>query len=111
MFSETTSTPLVSKKLVRISVEESVRDAALLLDMASAFLSTRPDMSRLPSITGYAMFVACTVHFKTLVAQRKLQQFGTSRFKGAVCILERLKEYWAANQGMVGFLRKDLDEC
>ncbi|KAG4431442.1 hypothetical protein IFR05_013074 [Cadophora sp. M221] len=68
--------------------------------MASVFLTTRPDISRLPSIVGYAMFVACTVHFKSLIAQRRLQKYGTSRFRGAVCILEHLKEYWATNQDL-----------
>ncbi|PVH73068.1 hypothetical protein DL98DRAFT_608552 [Cadophora sp. DSE1049] len=100
LFSESPSTPLVSKKLVRISAEESVKHASLILDMASVFLTTRPDISRLPSITGYAMFVACTVHFKSLVAQRRLQKYGTNRFKGAVCILEHLKEYWVTNQDL-----------
>ncbi|KAL5315282.1 hypothetical protein ACEPPN_016149 [Leptodophora sp. 'Broadleaf-Isolate-01'] len=100
LFSESPSTPLVSKKLVRISAEESVKHASLMLDMASVLLTTRPDISRLPSIIGYAMFVACTVHFKSLVAQRRLQKYGTSRFRGAVCILEQLKEYWATNQGL-----------
>ncbi|KAH7323447.1 hypothetical protein BKA65DRAFT_510823 [Rhexocercosporidium sp. MPI-PUGE-AT-0058] len=98
LFSQSPSTPLVSKKLVRISAEESVRHASLMLDMASVFLTTRPDISRLPSIMGYAMFVACTVQFKSLVAQKRLQQYGTSSFRGAVCILEHLKEYWATNQ-------------
>ncbi|KAH7378875.1 hypothetical protein BKA64DRAFT_240815 [Cadophora sp. MPI-SDFR-AT-0126] len=100
LFSEIPLTPLVSKKLVRISAEESVKHAFLILDMASDFLNTRPDISRLPSITGYAMFVACTVHFKSLVAQMRLQRYGTGRFKGAVCILGQLKKYWATNQNL-----------
>ena len=84
-----------------MSAEESVKHALLLLDMASSFLAIRPDISRLPSISGYAMFVACTVHFKSLVAQSRLQKYGTNRVKGAVCVLEQLKAYWATNQDLV----------
>ena len=101
LFSESPSTPWISKKLVRMSAEESVKHALLLLDMASSFLAIRPDISRLPSISGYAMFVACTVHFKSLVAQSRLQKYGTNRVKGAVCVLEQLKAYWATNQDLV----------
>jgi hypothetical protein len=78
-----------------------MKHSAMLLDMATAFLSTRPDISRLPSITGFAMFVASTIHFKSLVAQRKLQTYGAGRLKAAVSILERLKEYWAYLNGLV----------
>jgi transcriptional regulator of heat shock response len=62
--------------------------------MATAFLSTRPDISRLPSITGFAMFVSSTIHFKSLVAQRKLQKYGVGKLKAALSILERLKDHW-----------------
>ena len=78
-----------------------MRHAAIILDMATAFLSIRPDVSRLPSVTGFAMFVAAAIHFKSLVAQRKLQTYGAGRLKAAVSILERLKEYWVALNDLV----------
>jgi hypothetical protein len=87
---------------VRLSALETVNHAVLTLDMATTLISTRLDTSRLPSIVGYAMFVASTVHFKSLVAQRKLQAHGLGRFKAAVSILERLKEYWTPLQALVG---------
>jgi hypothetical protein len=86
---------------MRLSAQESVNHAVLTLDLATAFINTRPDTSRLPSIVGYAMFVASAVHFKSLVAQRKLQAQGFGRFKAAVSILEHLKEYWTTLQPLV----------
>jgi hypothetical protein len=93
--------PYISKKAVRLSAEESVKHAAVVLDMATAFMSSRPDISRLQSMVGFAMFVASTIQFKSLVAQRKLQIYGTGRFKAAIMILDRLKEYWDPLQGSV----------
>lgn len=70
--------------------------------MATAFLSTNPDVARLPSTTGYAMFVAVTLHFKSIVAQRKLRNPGVlSRFKAALYILDRLKMYWSTIGALV----------
>jgi hypothetical protein len=94
LFSNTPSGQQVPRKLLRISAEEAERHSAITLDMATAFLSTRPDISRLPSITGFAMFVASTIHFKSLVAQRKLQTYGVGKLKAALSILERLKDHW-----------------
>lgn len=84
-----------------MAAEESVKHAAVILDMATAFMGTRPDISRLPSMVGFAMFVASTIQFKSLGAQRKLQTYGTARFKAAIVILDRLKEYWDSLQGLV----------
>lgn len=64
-------------------------------------MSSRPDISRLPSIVGFAMFVGSTIQFKSLQAQRKLQTYGTGRFKAAIFILERLKAYWDSLEGLV----------
>ena len=101
LFSNSTTNPYVSKKAVRLAAEESVKHAAIILDMATAFMSSRPDISRLPSMAGFAMFVASTIQFKSLQAQRKLQTYGTGRFKAAIFILDRLKEYWDSLQGLV----------
>lgn len=87
-----------------MSAEESVKQAVIILDMATAFMSSRPDISRLPSLVGFAMFVASTIQFKSLGAQRMLQTYGTGRFKAAIFILDRLKEYWNSLQGLVGRL-------
>jgi hypothetical protein len=102
LFSNTATNPHASKKAIRLSAEESVKHAAIILDMATAFMSTRPDISRLPSMVGFAMFVATTIQFKSLGAQRKLQTYGTGRFKAAVFILDRLKLYWDSLNGLVG---------
>jgi hypothetical protein len=101
LFSNTPSNPHIAKKLVRLSAQETVKHASLILDMATAFSSTRPDISKLPSLTGYAMFVATTVHFKSLVVQHKLEAYAISRFKSVVSILGRLREYWNVHQGSV----------
>lgn len=69
--------------------------------MASMFLRNEPDISRLPSISGYAMFVASTVYFKSLVAQRKVQLQNISRLTAALYILQNLKLYWTTLQKLV----------
>lgn len=69
--------------------------------MVADFMSTRPDISRLPSMVGFTMFVASTIQFKSLGAQRKLQTYGTGRFKAAIVLLSCLKEYWDSAQGLV----------
>jgi hypothetical protein len=102
VFSDFVKNPAVSGSLLRISALESVKHADLILDMATAFMNTRLDPSRLPSIVGFAMFVASAIHFKSLVAQRKLRAHGLARFKAAVSILECLKEYWVVLRGLVG---------
>ena len=100
LFSNTPSNPHIAKKLVCLSAQETVKHASLVLDMATAFLSTRPDISKVPSITGYATFVATTVHFKSLVAQHKLQAHHKPL---QVCSLNSRapREYWNVHQGSV----------
>ncbi|KAG0647553.1 hypothetical protein D0Z07_6611 [Hyphodiscus hymeniophilus] len=100
LFANTPINPHVSKKTVRLAAEESVKHAAVILDMATALMSSRPDISRLPSMVGFAMFVASTIQFKSLGAQRKLQTYGTGRFKAAIVVLDCLKEYWDSLQGL-----------
>jgi hypothetical protein len=96
LYSNNPPHPQVGKNLVRLSAEEVVKHAASTLDMATAFLSTNPDVARLSGTTGYVLFVAVTLHFKSLVAQRKLRNPGVlSRFKAALYILDRLKIYWS----------------
>lgn len=84
-----------------MSAEESVKHAAITLDMATAFMSSHPDISRLPSMVGFAMFVASAIQYKSLGAQRKLQTHGTGRFKAAIFILNRLKTYWVSLESLV----------
>lgn len=102
VFSDFVKNPAVSGSLLRLSALESVNHAVLILDMATTFMNNRLETSRLPSIVGYAMFVASTIHFKSLVAQGKLRAHGLARFKAAVSILGRLKEYWVPLRGLVG---------
>jgi hypothetical protein len=115
LFSSTPSTnTTASYKLVRLSAEEAVKHATIALNMATAFLSTiRPDISRLPSITGFAMYVASVIHVKSLVAQRKLSSSPSNttnsshirRLRAAVSILARLKDYWVTLNGLWAQLR------
>jgi len=102
VFSDFVKNPAVSGSLLRLSALESVNHAVLILDMATTFMNNRLETSRLPSIVGYAMFVASTIHFKSLVAQGKLRAHGLGRSKAAVSILGRLKEYWVPLRGLVG---------
>jgi hypothetical protein len=87
---------------MRLSAEESVKHAAIVLNMAMSFIGSRPDISRLPSIVGFAMFVASTIQFKSLLAQRKLQTYGVGHFKAAIIILDHLRVYWDSLEGLVG---------
>jgi hypothetical protein len=101
LFANTAMNPHISTKVRRLSAEECVKHAAIILDMATALMSSRPDISRLPSMVGFAMFVASVIQFKSLSAQRKLETFGTGRFKAAILILDCLKEYWDSLRGLV----------
>jgi len=101
LFSNTPRNPHFSKKAVRLSAEESVKHSALILDMATAFMSSRPDISRLTSLVGFAMFVATTIQLKSLIVQRKLQTYGTGRFRAAITILDHMRRYWNSLQNFV----------
>lgn len=103
VFSNDPPHPHISKKLVRLSAEEVVRHSSNTLDMATAFLNTNPDLSRLASTTAYVMFVAINLHFRSLVAQRTLRTHGLGRFKAAIFIIACLKQYWATLSGLVCF--------
>jgi hypothetical protein len=91
----------MSKKMVRLSAEEAVKHASSLLEMADAFLSAKADPARLPSVAGFAMFIACVIQFKSLGAQRKLQVAGTSSFTASICVLSSVKLYWTSLREMV----------
>jgi hypothetical protein len=115
LFSSTPSTnTTASSKMVRLSAEEAVKHAVTTLKMATVFLSAiRPDISRLPSITGFAMYVASVIYVKSLVAQRELTSAPSNttnfphigRLKAAVSILDRLKDYWLTLNGPWAQLR------
>ncbi|EPE25839.1 Zn2/Cys6 DNA-binding protein [Glarea lozoyensis ATCC 20868] len=84
----------IPKRMVRLSAEEVVKQASITLDMASAFLSTDPDFKNVPSTTAYTLLVAITIHFKSLVAQKKLRVNTFVRFKAALIIIKRIRIYW-----------------
>jgi hypothetical protein len=86
--------PSIPKRLVRLSAEEVVKQATITLDMATAFLSTDPDFKSIPSTTAYTLLVAITIHFKSLVAQKKLRVNTFGRFKAALIIIKRIRIYW-----------------
>lgn len=100
LFSSDPSDPEISKNLVRMCAEETVKHSVITLDMATAFLSTRPDKSRLSSTTGYAMFVSSAVQIRSLTAQGKLKTHA-GYLKAAITILRQLKEYWSLLRGLV----------
>ncbi|CAG8958161.1 hypothetical protein HYFRA_00000512 [Hymenoscyphus fraxineus] len=100
VFSNDPPHPLISKKLVRLSAEEVIRHSACTLDMATAFLNTNPDLSRMASTTAYLLFVAINLHFRALVAQRTLRIHGLGRFKAAIFIIDRLQIYWTTLSGL-----------
>jgi hypothetical protein len=101
VFSTAASDPQISKKFVRLSAEESVKHSMLIIDMAAAFLSISPDISRLSSVTGYALFVSSSIQFKSLSAQGILHNQRISRFNAALLILKHLKVYWHPLRGLV----------
>lgn len=103
VFSNDPPHPHISKKLVRLSAEEVIRHSSFALDMATAFLNTNPDLSRMASTTAYVMFVTINLHFRYLVAQRTLRAHGLGRFKAAIFIIDRLKIYWSNLSEMVCF--------
>jgi hypothetical protein len=101
LFSTAASDPQISKKFVRMSAGEAFKHSMLIIDMAAGFLSISPDISRLSSVTGYALFVSSSVQFKSLSAQGRLYNQRTSRFNAALLILKHLKGYWRPLQGLV----------
>lgn len=103
VFSNDPPHPHISKRLVRLSAEEVVRHSSHTLDMATAFLNTNPDLSRLASTNAYVMFVAINFHFRSLVAQRTLRARGLGEFKAALFIIHRLRQYWSTLSGLVCF--------
>jgi hypothetical protein len=100
LFSSIPSDPEISKKVVRMCAEEAVKHSVITLDMATAFLNTRPDKSRLSSMTGYAMFVSSAVQIRSLGVQGKLGTHA-GHLKAAIAILRHLNEYWAPLRGLV----------
>jgi hypothetical protein len=100
LFSSTPSDSGISKKLIRMCAEEAVKHSMITLDMATAFLSIRPEKSRLSSMTGYAMFISSAIQVRSLSAQGKLRTHA-GHLKAAASILKQLKEYWYPLRDMV----------
>lgn len=94
LFSSIASNSQVSKKLSRVSAEETIKHSNALLDIASSFVRNGADVSKLPSMTGFALFVAATVQFKALSAQGKLQGRAMERMYPAIRMIQELKGYW-----------------
>lgn len=92
IFSSTLSDLDISKKFVRLSAKEALQHSKLVIDMARIFVGC-PDISRLPGIAGYALFVSASIQLKSLSAQGKLQSQGPGCCNAAVSILGYLKEY------------------
>ena len=101
VLSNTTSNPRISKKLVRMSAEETVRHSMFILDISTAFSNTSPEIVRLPSVVGFILFSSCTVYFKSLGAQGRLCNTDTTRWNGALTILKALKDYFLPLQKQV----------
>jgi hypothetical protein len=105
LFSDGTSNNHIPQKVVRLSVRQCLKHSAIVLDMATAFVSNHLDSSRLPSILGYVIFVACAIHFKSFVAQGKphidISSYSAAQYAAAVYILKLLKTYWVTLEGLV----------
>ncbi len=100
LFSSTPPDPDISKKLVRMCAEEAVKHSVITLDMATSFLSIRPDKSRLSSMTGYAMFVSSAIQIRSLGAQGKLKTHA-GHIRAAISILRELNQYWTPLRALV----------
>ena len=103
IFSNIPSDARISRKLKRMSAEETVRHSQALISLATDFLSVHSDRSRCPSFTGYAMFMAVSIQFKALGAQGLLQGDGVGRFYPAISILESMKRVWRTQEGLVRY--------
>lgn len=101
LFSNIPSNPLVSKKMSRICAEDAIRHASELLELAAKFVVNQADAARLPSTIGFAMFVASTIHFRTLGAQNKLRSHGLDKIHPAIVMVQELKSYWRPLSGPV----------
>jgi hypothetical protein len=101
VFSGTPSDSRIPKKLSGMYAEEAVKCSMFIADIATAFLGICPDISRLSGLSGYALFVSCSVQFKALSAQGQLQSKGTGHCNAAISILKHLKEHSHPLQGIV----------
>jgi hypothetical protein len=95
VFSRIASDHHIPKKLSRMSAEDAVKHSLSLIEIATSFLNYSQEKSRLPSMVGYAMFVACTIRIKSLEAQGRLDNNGWVHMQPAMSILKQLKEYWS----------------
>lgn len=102
VFSGMMADPQVPKRFLRTSAEAAIKHATTIVQVAATFLNICDDVSRLPGITGYALFVSCSVQFIYLKAQGKLQSHGIGHCDGALSLLQSLKEYSCPLQRMVG---------
>lgn len=103
LFSSNQPDPEIPQKYLRMCAEEALRHSKLTLNLCSAFLRIRPDKSRLTSLTGYALFVSSSIHFRSLSAQGKLQTCQMNNLRAAISIIDHLKEYWHPLQGLVRY--------
>jgi hypothetical protein len=101
VFSSSPPDPQIHKTFSRISAKQTVKHSKTLINMATAFLAIHKNRSRLPTLIGYAMFVAATIQCKSLEAQGKLESHSIDHLYPAVSILEELKKHWRTLQGFV----------
>jgi hypothetical protein len=91
----------ISRKLTRMSADEAVRHSQALIGLATDLLGVHSDKSRCPSFTGYAMFMAVSIQFKSLGAQGLLRGDCIGSLYPAISILECLKGVWRTQEALV----------
>jgi hypothetical protein len=100
VFSTSVKVSEIPKTILQASAQEALDQSSSVLAMASSFLDYSPDVSKVPSITGFCMFVCISIHYSYLFSNRVPPSFD-DRFKSAMSILNILKGYWKPLQPLV----------
>jgi hypothetical protein len=101
LFSNIPPDPRISKKLTRLSAEEAIKHSQKLVNMATQLLGIYSDKVRCPAFSGYAMFVAASVQFKSLGAQGLLRNDSIGHLYPAISILESVRRVWLPTEYLV----------
>jgi hypothetical protein len=100
IFSTSIKVSDIPKKISQASAQEALEQSSSVLAMASSFLKYSPDVSKVPSVTGFCMFVCISIHYSYLFYNGMPPCFD-DRFKSAMSILNILKGYWKPLQPLV----------
>lgn len=101
LFSGISPDARISRKLTCTSAGEAVKHSRALIGLAADLLGVHSDKSRCPSFTGYAMFMAVSIQFKSLAAQGLLRGDVIVNLYPAIAILDCLKRIWRTQESLV----------